>query len=166
MPFHERPLADVLPKRPRARSAVIAEADEKLFRLFVDADGMAFVDVDPRVAFGDLDGCCHRAKLTNPRFPVLATGQSAMDNYYRGTCAHVIGSMRKDWRRRCNARTRKGTPCRRRELLRGGRCRNHGGMSTGPKTPEGKRRPSAMASGASLCFPRSELVPILALMSR
>ena len=61
MPFHERPLADVLPKRPRARSAVIAEADENLVRLFVDADGMAFIEVNPRVAaLGDLDGCCHR----------------------------------------------------------------------------------------------------------
>src|SRR5262249_51090808 len=33
---------------------------------------------------------------------------------------------------RCGARTRKGRPCRRRLLLRGGKCPNHGGMSTGP----------------------------------
>ena len=41
---------------------------------------------------------------------------------------------------RCNAKTRKGTPCQARGLGKGGRCRFHGGMSTGPKTPEGKAR--------------------------
>ncbi len=40
---------------------------------------------------------------------------------------------------RCGARTRRGTPCKR-KALRNGRCRNHGGMSSGAKTPEGKRR--------------------------
>jgi len=59
----------------------------------------------------------------------------------------------------CGAMTRKGTPCKRRILLRGNKCRNHGGMSlsgedkrritfltgrqfqkTGPKTPEGIAR--------------------------
>jgi hypothetical protein len=40
----------------------------------------------------------------------------------------------------CGAKTRKGTPCQRKLLLKGGKCLNHGGMSTGPKTPEGKAR--------------------------
>ncbi len=40
----------------------------------------------------------------------------------------------------CGARTRKGTPCRCKPDGRGGRCKFHGGMSTGPKTPEGKAR--------------------------
>jgi hypothetical protein len=35
---------------------------------------------------------------------------------------------------KCAAKTRKGTPCERRGVGKGGRCRNHGGMSTGPKT--------------------------------
>ena len=39
----------------------------------------------------------------------------------------------------CGARTRAGTPCKRRDLYRNGRCRLHGGLSTGPKTPEGKK---------------------------
>ena len=39
----------------------------------------------------------------------------------------------------CNAKTRDGMPCQSTELLRGGRCRLHGGLSTGPKTLEGKR---------------------------
>lgn len=41
---------------------------------------------------------------------------------------------------RCGARTRKGSPCRRKGNGRGGRCSNHGGLSTGPRTPEGRRR--------------------------
>lgn len=40
----------------------------------------------------------------------------------------------------CGARTRAGTPCKRRDLYRSGRCKLHGGLSTGPKTPEGKAR--------------------------
>lgn len=46
----------------------------------------------------------------------------------------------------CGAKTRAGTLCQRRDLLRGGRCRLHGGLSTGPKTLEGKRR-SALNTG-------------------
>ncbi len=38
----------------------------------------------------------------------------------------------------CGARNRRGQPCECKKLLRGGKCKFHGGMSTGPKTPEGK----------------------------
>jgi hypothetical protein len=45
------------------------------------------------------------------------------------------------WRtRRCRAKTRNGTPCRAAGIGRGGRCRNHGGMCTGPKTKAGRAR--------------------------
>jgi hypothetical protein len=37
---------------------------------------------------------------------------------------------------RCGAKTRNGSPCRG-PAMRNGRCRLHGGKSTGPKTPEG-----------------------------
>ena len=40
---------------------------------------------------------------------------------------------------RCGAKTRAGEPCKR-KALNNGRCRNHGGLSTGPKTQEGRRR--------------------------
>lgn len=50
-------------------------------------------------------------------------------------------------RPRCGAKTRKGTPCQAPAVWlpgdpvpRNGRCRMHGGLSTGPKTPEGKAR--------------------------
>ena len=40
---------------------------------------------------------------------------------------------------RCGAKTRRGTPCRG-SAMRNGRCRMHGGKSTGPRTPEGLER--------------------------
>jgi len=40
---------------------------------------------------------------------------------------------------RCGAKTRQGTPCKA-QAMRNGRCKNHGGLSTGPRTPEGKAR--------------------------
>jgi hypothetical protein len=40
----------------------------------------------------------------------------------------------------CGARTKRGTICQSRALYRSGRCKNHGGMSTGPRTAEGKAR--------------------------
>lgn len=33
----------------------------------------------------------------------------------------------------CGAKTRAGAPCKRRDLYSSGRCRLHGGLSTGPK---------------------------------
>ncbi|HZV58636.1 MAG TPA: HGGxSTG domain-containing protein [Sphingobium sp.] len=40
----------------------------------------------------------------------------------------------------CGALTRTGTFCKRRDLYRSGRCKLHGGLSTGPRTAKGKRR--------------------------
>lgn len=40
---------------------------------------------------------------------------------------------------RCGARTRHGDPCKG-PAMRNGRCRMHGGASTGPRTPEGLER--------------------------
>lgn len=41
----------------------------------------------------------------------------------------------------CGAKTRKGTPCQCKQLFRGGRCKFHGGLSTGPKGLIPKRDP-------------------------
>jgi len=38
----------------------------------------------------------------------------------------------------CGAKTRAGTPCKRKDLYNNGRCKLHGGMSTGPRTAAGK----------------------------
>jgi hypothetical protein len=48
----------------------------------------------------------------------------------------------------CGARTRDGAPCQRKALWANGRCLNHGGPSTGPRTPLGKERSiAAMREG-------------------
>jgi len=39
---------------------------------------------------------------------------------------------------KCGARTRAGTPCKKTNLYACGRCRLHGGLSTGPRTEAGK----------------------------
>jgi hypothetical protein len=41
--------------------------------------------------------------------------------------------------RLCGAKTRQGCPCVA-TAMRNGRCKNHGGASTGAKTPEGRAR--------------------------
>ena len=41
---------------------------------------------------------------------------------------------------RCGAKTRKGTKCRAKPVPGNRRCKFHGGMSTGPKTAEGRAR--------------------------
>jgi hypothetical protein len=49
--------------------------------------------------------------------------------------------------RRCGAKTRTGgTPCKN-WGMRNGRCRMHGGASTGPRTPQGKIRAAHWKSG-------------------
>lgn len=48
---------------------------------------------------------------------------------------------------KCGAKTRTGRPCVAKAMVNG-RCRNHGGMSTGPRTAEGKARSlAALARG-------------------
>ena len=49
-----------------------------------------------------------------------------------------------DWPgQRCGAKTRRGTPCQRPANKQNGRCRLHGGASTGPRTEQGRARISA-----------------------
>ncbi len=43
----------------------------------------------------------------------------------------------------CGAKTRAGAPCKLTSIYANGRCRFHGGLSTGPKTKKGKRRVAA-----------------------
>ena len=40
----------------------------------------------------------------------------------------------------CGAKTRAGTPCKLKSIFENGRCKFHGGLSTGPTTAEGKQR--------------------------
>ena len=51
--------------------------------------------------------------------------------------------------RLCGARTRAGHPCRG-AAMPNGRCRMHGGPSTGPRTPEGLARLRAARTSTGL----------------
>ncbi len=55
---------------------------------------------------------------------------------------------------RCGARTRCGGACRQ-PAMTNGRCRMHGGLSTGPRTPEGLAAPVAPASPTAATPPTS-----------
>ena len=49
-----------------------------------------------------------------------------------------------DWPgQRCGAKTRRGTPCQRPANKRNGRCRLHGGASSGPRTEQGRAKIAA-----------------------
>ncbi len=41
---------------------------------------------------------------------------------------------------RCGAKTRAGTPCKMKSIYYSGRCKLHGGLSTGPITEKGKAK--------------------------
>jgi hypothetical protein len=75
--------------------------------------------------------------------PPLAIGQEQP-----GMTLEDLVGRQPDWRitmplahasPRCGARTRACTPCRS-PAMPNGRCRMHGGASTGPRTPEGLQR--------------------------
>jgi len=67
----------------------------------------------------------------------------------------------------CGARTRSGGTCKRRPVLgpdglpRNGRCPNHGGLSTGPKSGPRARRPGGAAERREL-----ERLPAAAIVAR
>ena len=56
----------------------------------------------------------------------------------------LMTSVGPEWQRiRCGARTRRGTACQKPPLRGKKRCRLHGGLSTGPRTAEGRARIAA-----------------------
>lgn len=70
------------------------------------------------------DGRGYRAALKQ----VAAENRRARDTPLRGE--------------RCEARTRRGTACQCKAMANG-RCKFHGGLSTGPKTEDGRKRAAA-----------------------
>ncbi len=81
------------------------------------------------------------------------TYRDTLTTYARDTVAHRRAkknnppTTRKKDRPKCGAKTRAGGKCqapavwdKAKDKPRNGRCRMHGGLSTGPKTPEGKAR--------------------------
>jgi hypothetical protein len=75
----------------------------------------------------------HLDALDAPNARARARGSSAL---------RTLVQQERD-RSLCCARTRKGFPCVRRVVPGKRRCPNHGGLSTGPKTAEGKARIAA-----------------------
>jgi hypothetical protein len=67
-------------------------------------------------------------------------GYDGMTSSWKPTWRSTEPSRRKaDWPK-CGARTRAGGSCRVRAEPGRTRCRFHGGLSTGPRTPEGRQR--------------------------
>lgn len=70
-----------------------------------------------------------------PQKRITARTQKAILGYFRTPTRAWDGVLRQ-----CGAKTRKGKPCRAKPLPGKTRCKFHGGLSTGPRTPEGKAR--------------------------
>jgi hypothetical protein len=60
-----------------------------------------------------------RGRTYTPRWPILALDLCGLT---------------------CSAKTQAGTPCKQRAIFKNGRCKWHGGLSTGPKTEAGKEQ--------------------------
>ena len=105
------------------------------------ADVGALVGADLRLVLGPASGRTRgsaRAELGSaPATP--APKLHAAPDAPRGRLKN--GNPSGDYLRapRCGARTRAGCPCRQ-PAMKNGRCRLHGGLSTGPRTQEGRRR--------------------------
>ena len=65
-------------------------------------------------------------------YPFFADSQSSK--------AHFPIKDRAQAPNRCGAKTRSGRPCEEFAIKRSRRCRLHGGLSTGPRTAEGKAK--------------------------
>ncbi len=68
-----------------------------------------------------------------------------MDEAHEGSDTDRMQMARTDWQQFCGlmcgaTSKRTGQPCRRKDLFASGRCKFHGGMSTGPKSSTGKKR--------------------------
>jgi len=62
-----------------------------------------------------------------------ASAAQAAGRYVR-SCPHYLRGLT------CGARKKDGTLCRSTTLCANGRCKFHGGASTGPRSPEGRAR--------------------------
>ena len=80
-----------------------------------------------------------------PDHPIDGAGDSpTKDNAQRLSAIGLTTRFGADWPgKRCLAKTRRGTECQRPAITGAGRCRLHGGRSTGPRTEEGRARISA-----------------------
>lgn len=73
---------------------------------------------------------------------IACSQQAALDREADRQLANLMARTASR-RQPCGAKTRKGHPCRMTSEPGKRRCKFHGGMSTGPKTPEGRERIAA-----------------------
>lgn len=76
-------------------------------------------------------------KIQKGNNPKTMQPKSGFKNQNKTTAAGLI---------RCEAITRKGSPCKAKAVSGRHRCKIHGGLSTGPRTPEGRHKVSAAQS--------------------
>jgi hypothetical protein len=79
---------------------------------------------------------------------------------YRGT-VHMPSFPEELRGMTCGAKTRAGTPCKQKGIYGNGRCKLHGGLSTGPRTKRGKRRSSLNWKKRKIFIGRNELHEML-----
>jgi len=115
----------------------------------------AKVEIDPRgwapkrmakaLGLGNLETCTRRR--ARARCGLLFDAYCFQQKHTRSdmpekftTSLAVLAAPKHPARVTCGAKTRKGLPCRAKSEPGRKRCKFHGGMSTGPKTAEGKAR--------------------------
>jgi hypothetical protein len=89
--------------------------------------------------FDDASEPCFADKVVRRR----AQRDPGLERTPDGRILSVGWRLAKKNRPRCGAKTRAGGQCRAPAVPDGRRCRMHGGLSTGPRTPEGKARVAA-----------------------
>lgn len=116
--------------------AWLARVQAELDAAFPDLLGLEFdfFELDERLGLGNL-----------PDFPLdlPAIRSRDPDESRKNAHARAMGSDGEGATKSkplCGAKTRKGTSCQAPGNGKGGRCKLHGGKSSGPKTQEGKMR--------------------------
>ncbi|MEZ5676466.1 MAG: helix-turn-helix transcriptional regulator [Thalassovita sp.] len=106
----------------------------------VDAYAWAVQRMAEALGLGDIRAEIRARALTDTPAPTV-DAHSAAEAYLAKLFPPVKVTRRTTHLRGpCGAMTRKGTPCRAKAIPGKGRCKFHGGMSTGARTPEGRER--------------------------
>lgn len=108
----------------------IAEIDAVLAKFAADLPGLDFdfVELDELLGLGDPPAVPHGS-----HDPESRKNAHTRDMGYSGDGTAKSKQV-------CGAKSRNGTPCQAPGNGKGGRCKLHGGKSSGPKTQEGKAR--------------------------
>src|SRR5215469_3660052 len=95
------------------------------------------ITADKRLSAASIRGVTNQVPLKKPELRMKISDSEARHQSDRLNKYRALGEPRQG--RRCGAKTRSGRPCRT-PAMTNGRCRMHGGTSTGPRTAEGLQR--------------------------